>query len=98
MPYSTLITLPNLHIASPLAIQNWKKKKNKQKKKNKLKNNKINYSFVGFKIEFSVCNKHFKTLGLPSGRVKSCEGLPKMIPINIIQDHVIHKIEVSQKQ
>jgi hypothetical protein len=34
-------------------------------------------------IAFSVCNKPFKPLGLPRGRVKSHEGLPKMIPTNI---------------
>jgi hypothetical protein len=40
-------------------------------------------SFVGETIEFSICNKSFKPLGLPSGRLKSREGLPEMIPINI---------------
>jgi hypothetical protein len=39
---------------------------------------------VGCMIAFSVCNKHFKPIGLPSGRVKSREGLPKMIPTNIV--------------
>jgi hypothetical protein len=40
-------------------------------------------SFVGETIAFSICNKSFKLLGLPSGRVKSREGLPEMIPTNI---------------
>jgi len=40
-------------------------------------------SFVGETITFSICNKPFKPLGLPSGRVKSREGLPEMIPTNI---------------
>jgi hypothetical protein len=40
-------------------------------------------SFVGEAIAFSICNKPFKPLGLPSGRVKSREGLPEMIPTNI---------------
>jgi hypothetical protein len=40
-------------------------------------------SFVGETIVFSICNKPFKPLGLPSGRLKSREGLPEMIPINI---------------
>jgi hypothetical protein len=53
---------------------------------------------VGCIITFSVCNKPFKPLGLPSERVKSRENLPTMIPTNIMQDHVIHKIEVAQKQ
>jgi hypothetical protein len=39
---------------------------------------------VGCTIAFSVCNKLFKPLGLPSGRVKSREGLPEMIPTNIV--------------
>jgi hypothetical protein len=49
-------------------------------------------------IAFSICNKLFKPLGLPSGRVKFREGLPEMLPTNIMQNPVIHKIEVSQKQ
>jgi len=49
-------------------------------------------------IAFSVCNKPFKPVGLSSGRVKFREGLPEMIPTNIMQDNVIHKIEVSQKK
>jgi hypothetical protein len=53
---------------------------------------------VGCTIAFSECNKPFNPLGLPSGRVKSREGLTEMIPTNIMQDHVIHKIEVLQKQ
>jgi hypothetical protein len=40
-------------------------------------------SFVGETIAFSICNKPFKALGLHSGRVKSREGLPEMIPTNI---------------
>jgi hypothetical protein len=39
---------------------------------------------MGCTIAFSVCNKPFKPLGLPSGRVKSRVGLPVMIPTNII--------------
>lgn len=40
-------------------------------------------SFVGETIAFSICNKPFKPIGLPSGQVKSREGLPEMIPTNI---------------
>jgi hypothetical protein len=36
-------------------------------------------------IGFSICNKPFKPLRLPSERVKSREGLPVMIPTNIIK-------------
>jgi hypothetical protein len=39
---------------------------------------------MGCKIPFSICNKPFKPLGLHSGRVKSREGLPGMIPTNIV--------------
>jgi hypothetical protein len=39
-------------------------------------------SFVGETIAFSICNKPFKPLGLPSGRVKFREGLPEMILTN----------------
>jgi hypothetical protein len=53
---------------------------------------------VVYTIAFSVCNKPFKPVGLSSGRVKSREGLPEMIRTNIMQDNVIHKIEVSQKK
>jgi hypothetical protein len=37
---------------------------------------------MGDTIAFSICNKPIKPLGLPSGRVKSREGLPKMVPTN----------------
>jgi hypothetical protein len=39
---------------------------------------------MGCTIAFNVCNKLFKPLGLPSRRVKSREGLPGMIPTNIV--------------
>ena len=39
-------------------------------------------TFVGEMIAFSICIKPFKPLGIPSGRVKSREGLPAMIPTN----------------
>jgi len=58
-------------------------------------NNYSTSSFVGKTIAFSVCNKSFKPLGLPSGWVKSREGLLVMLHTNIMQNHVIHKIEVS---
>jgi hypothetical protein len=35
-------------------------------------------------IAFSTCNKPFKPLDYPSGRVKSREGLAEMLPTNII--------------
>jgi len=41
------------------------------------------FTVVGETIAFSVCNKPFKPLELPSGQVKSREGLPEMIPTNI---------------
>jgi hypothetical protein len=46
---------------------------------------------VGETIAFSVCNKPFKLLGLPSGRIKSREGLPGMIPTNILKHYVVEK-------
>jgi hypothetical protein len=63
----------NLHFASPLAKQNGKQNQSMKHKS----------AFVGETIAFSKCNKPFKPLGLPSGRVKSREGLPEMIPTNI---------------
>jgi hypothetical protein len=50
---------------------------------------------VGETIAFSICNKPFKPLGLPSGRVKSREGLPEMIPTNILKHYVIVKTKTS---
>jgi len=47
-------------------------------------------SFVGETIAFSVFNKPFKPLGLPSGRMKFREGLLGMIPTNIMH-YVIFK-------
>jgi hypothetical protein len=46
---------------------------------------------VGETIAFSVCNKPFKLLWLPSGWVKSCEGLPGIIPTNILKHYVVDK-------
>jgi len=54
-------------------------------------------SFEGETIAFSICNKPFKPLGLPSGRVKSREGLPGMIPTNILKHYVVEKQESTQK-
>jgi hypothetical protein len=48
-------------------------------------------SSVGETIAFSICNKPFKPLGLPRGRVKSREGLPGMIPTNILKYYVVDK-------
>jgi hypothetical protein len=48
-------------------------------------------SFVGEMIAFSICNKPFKSLGLPRGRVKSLEGLPEIIPTNILKHYVVDK-------
>jgi hypothetical protein len=56
----------------------------------------INHFFVGCTIAFSICNKPFKPIGLLSRRLKSREGLQEMTPTNIMQDHVIHKIEVAK--
>jgi len=46
------------------------------------------FSFVRETIAFSICNKPFNPLGLHSGRVKSREGLPEMIPTNILKHYV----------
>jgi hypothetical protein len=54
-------------------------------------------SFVGETIEFSICNKPFKPLGLPSGRVKSREGLLGMIPTNILKHYVVDKQGLPHK-
>jgi hypothetical protein len=62
----------NLHFASPLEKQNEKQNQSMKHKS----------SFVGETIAFNICNKPFKPLGFPSGRVRSREGLPDMIPTN----------------
>ena len=38
---------------------------------------------MGETIAFSICNKPFKPLSIPCGRVKSCESFPGMKPTNI---------------
>jgi hypothetical protein len=48
-------------------------------------------SFVGETITFSVCNKPFKPLGIPSGRVKSREGLKEVTPTNTLPIMQCHK-------
>ena len=51
----------NLHFDSPLAKQN-----------ESMKHKSV---VVGETIAFSICNKSFKSLGIPRGRVKSRKGL-----------------------
>ena len=46
---------------------------------------------------FSIYNKLFKSLGIPSGRVKSREGLLVMTPTNIFQHYVIGEHELPHK-
>jgi hypothetical protein len=75
---------PNLHFATPLTKQNEKQNQSIKHKS----------SFVGETIAFSICNKPFKPLGLPSGRVKSREGLPEMIPTNIEKHYVINQTKI----
>jgi len=71
----------NLHFASPLVNQ----------KKNKNESMKHKSSFGGETIAFNICNKPFKPLGLLNGRVKFREGLPGMIPTNILKHYVVDK-------
>ena len=78
----------NLHFVSPLVKQNEKKNVSSKHKS----------AAVGETISFSVCNKPFKPLGIPSGQVKSREGLPAMTHTNICQHYVIDKNEFSHKQ
>jgi hypothetical protein len=77
----------NSHFASPLAKQNEKQNQNMKYKS----------TVVGETIAFSVCNEPFKPLGLPSGRVKSREGLPEMIPTNILKHYVVDKQRFPHK-
>jgi hypothetical protein len=67
----------NLHFASSLTKQN--------------ESMKHKSAVVGETIAFSIYNKSFKPLGLPSRRVKSREGLPIMIPTNILKYYVVDK-------
>jgi hypothetical protein len=53
---------------------------------------------MGNAIVLSTCNKPFKPLGIPGGRVKSCEGLIEMLPTNNIYIYIIPKNESSSKQ
>jgi hypothetical protein len=41
-------------------------------------------AFVRKTIAFSICNKPFKPIGIPSGQVKSREGLLAITPTNIL--------------
>jgi len=80
---------PNLHFASPLAKQNEKQKQNQ--------NMKHKSAIVGETIAFSICNKPFKPLGIPRGRVKSRMGLTSMIPTNILKHYVVDKQGLPHK-
>ena len=51
---------------------------------NKIKNNYSTSFVVGNTVAFGVCNKSFKPLGIPSGRVNSRKGLTEMLPTNIM--------------
>ena len=79
---------PNLHCASPLVKQNEKQNESKKYKS----------TIMRATIALSICNKPFKPLGIPDGRVKSREGLPTMTPTSIFQHYVIDKIEFPHKQ
>ena len=48
-------------------------------------------------IVFSICNKAFKPLVIHSGRVKSREGLPAMIPQRSYWHYVIDRQSLSLK-
>jgi hypothetical protein len=52
---------------------------------------------VGETIAFSICNKPFKPLRLPRGRVKSRKGLPEMILTNILKHYIVDKQRFSHK-
>jgi hypothetical protein len=65
--------------------------------KAQIKNKKHKSTFVGETIAFSVCNKPFKPLGIPSGRVKSCEGFPGMTLTNNYWHYVINGQIFSHK-
>jgi hypothetical protein len=72
---------PNLYFANPLAKQNEKKNQSMKHKS----------AVMGETIAFSICNKPFKPLGIPRGRVKSHEDLTEMIPTNILKHYVVDK-------
>jgi hypothetical protein len=57
----------------------------------------INPLSLGEMIAFSICNKSFKPLRLPSGWVKSREGLPGMIPTNNLKHYVVDKHGLPHK-
>ena len=85
--FGTHQILPNLHFASPFAKQNEKQNESKKHKS----------TTMGETIAFSLCSKPFKPLGILSGRMKSCNGLPTMTPTNIFQHYVISKHEFPHK-
>ena len=50
-------------------------------------------------VAFSTCNKPFKPLGYPSGRVRSREGLQKIYPQNLNQKNQDRRgIKIKQKK
>ena len=49
---------------------------------------------MGETIAFSICNKPFKPIDIPKGRVKSREGLPTMMPTNILQSYYSKKCNI----
>jgi hypothetical protein len=54
-------------------------------------------AIMGETIAFSISNKSFKPITLPSGRVKSHMGLLEMIPTNILKHYVVDKQRFPHK-
>jgi hypothetical protein len=81
---------PNFHFASPLAKEKEKEKQKEKEKEKEKKSMKHKSNVMGETIAFSIC-KPFKPLGLPSGRVRSREGLLGMIPTSILKHYVVDK-------
>jgi hypothetical protein len=48
---------------------------------------------MGKTIAFSVCNKPFKPLGIPSGRVKPREDLTEVMPTNTLSKFFLPRIQ-----
>jgi hypothetical protein len=52
---------------------------------------------MGETIAFSICNKPFKPLSIPSGRVKSRKGFPRMRSTNNYWHYIIKGQSPSHK-
>jgi hypothetical protein len=78
--FNVFLGFPTFALLSFLVHRSWYTKQNKLTNKKNLNKFYLPLISPGFAIALGTCNKPFKPLGYPSGRVKSREGLQRTYP------------------